>query len=99
MTINDVEQLNPAAIAQFSPIHIEALVLDLQRMLLRSMADTRRLDTLRELCGYVADGSSASVLLSQDDATGAWIVSVGASQPHMKGHGRTLCEAIDACGA
>jgi hypothetical protein len=86
-------------VAAYSPIHIEAVVLDLQRMLLKSMADTRRLDTLRELCGYVADGSHSSVSLSQDDATGAWIVSVGATQPHMKGHGRSLCEAIDACGA
>lgn len=36
-----------------------------------------QLRELRELCGYVEDGSSTSVTISQDDATREWCVRVG----------------------
>lgn len=98
MTRNDIEQIDPAAVAQFSPIHIEAVVRGLQRMLLRSMADTDRLDILRELCGYVEEGSHNHVTLSQADAPRKWIVAIGITQPHMKGCGKSLRDAIDSVG-
>lgn len=36
-----------------------------------------RFEHIRELCGYVEDGSSTSVTISQDDATREWCVRVG----------------------
>lgn len=39
--------------------------------------DSERLRALRELCGYVEDGSAAVVKLYQDDATGSWFCEVG----------------------
>lgn len=44
----------------------------------------QQMKTLRELCGYVEDGSSDSVTLSQDDATGTWHITVGYSPRSRK---------------
>lgn len=41
-----------------------------------------RLKGLRELCGYVQDGSDTKVRISQDDATREWIVQVGKDWYH-----------------
>jgi hypothetical protein len=40
-------------------------------------SDTERLKKLRELCGYVEDGSDTKVTLLQDDATRTWFCGVG----------------------
>jgi|TARA_R110000851_G_scaffold313492_1_gene475137 hypothetical protein len=34
-------------------------------------------DAIRECCGYVENGTGSSFSISQDDATGAWMVRVG----------------------
>ncbi len=36
--------------------------------------DAERLKGLRELCGYVEDGSSQTIMITQDDATKDWII-------------------------
>lgn len=53
----------------------------------------RRLDGLRELCGYVEDGSCQFVSIGQDDASRAWCVSIG--RKHYAS-GPTFVAAIDA---
>lgn len=55
--------------------------------------DIRRMAGLRELCGYVEDGSCQPVTISQDDATRSWVVSVN-DRPYV--HGDTFDAAIDA---
>lgn len=37
----------------------------------------QRLDALRELCGYVEDGSDTCVTIGQDDATKDWVLRIG----------------------
>ena len=44
----------------------------------------QQMKTLRDLCGYVEDGSNDSVTLSQDDATGIWHITVGYSPRSRK---------------
>jgi hypothetical protein len=39
--------------------------------------DGRRLRCLRDLCGFVENGSSTVVKIFQDDATRTWFVEVG----------------------
>ena len=39
--------------------------------------DEKRINTLRELCGYVEDGSDTSVTIGQDDATKDWVLHIG----------------------
>lgn len=41
------------------------------------LTDTQRLDALRELCGYVENGSDTYVNIFQDDATRDWFVKCG----------------------
>lgn len=56
-----------------------------------------RLDALRKLCGYVENGSSDVVHISQDDATKDWIISTGElGKPNRPWwHGSSFGEAID----
>lgn len=54
--------------------------------------DTRRLDKLRKACGYVENGSSTYVTISQDDATKGWIIAGGSRD---RGYGESLREALD----
>lgn len=65
----------------------------LEAKLAEAVKDTERLGSLREMCGYVEDGSSDVLKICQDDATGDWLVRVGDAWP---AHGRTLRQAIDA---
>jgi len=44
----------------------------------------RRLNAIREACGYVENGSSDTIRIAQDDATGDWVVSIGDS--YSNGH-------------
>ena len=44
----------------------------------------QQVKTLQALCGYVEDGSSDSVTISQDDATGTWNITVGYSPRKRK---------------
>lgn len=39
--------------------------------------DEKRINTLRELCGYVEDGSNTFVTIGQDDATKDWVLHIG----------------------
>ena len=60
-------------------------------------ASEARLEALRKLCGYVEDGSSDVVHISQDDATKDWIISTGElGKPNRPWwHGSSFGEAID----
>lgn len=49
---------------------------------------------LRELCGYVEDGSHVTVAISQDDATKDWVVTVNKKQYY----GRSMREALRNAG-
>ena len=51
-------------------------------------------DAIRALCGYVEDGSSTSVLLSQDDACKDWLVKVGNVSFHGTSPGDAINNAI-----
>ena len=55
--------------------------------------DAKRLRGLRQLCGYVEDGSSDTVSIVQDDATREWIVRVGKKNWY---HGESMMQTIDA---
>ena len=55
-----------------------------------------RLNAIREFCGYVENGSSAVVRISQDDTTGTWVASTG--DAYRNGHseyGATFSEMLD----
>lgn len=55
-------------------------------------ASARRLASLRDLCGFVENGTDGVVTIFQDDATREWVVKVG-----QKGyHGPTMIAALDA---
>lgn len=49
---------------------------------------------LEELCGYVGDGSHTTMMISQDDATREWIVTVGGKTYF----GRSMRQALRAAG-
>lgn len=56
--------------------------------------DTQRINKLRVACGFIENGTSTSVNISQDDATKTWTVS----DSHPSGgfaHGQSIREAID----
>ena len=46
----------------------------LKAELAEAKKDADRLKGLRELCGYVEDGSSQTIRITQDDATNDWII-------------------------
>ena len=46
----------------------------LKAELAEAKKDAERLKGLRELCGYVEDGSSQTIRITQDDATNNWII-------------------------
>lgn len=58
----------------------------------KALEDKDRIDTLRELCGYVEDGSHTRVIIMQDDVTKEWLIRVGDKWPS---HGSSLRAAID----
>lgn len=55
--------------------------------------DAARLKGLRELCGYVENGSDTVVRIFQDDATRDWVVKVGNLTSY---YGHNMWKAIDA---
>lgn len=59
-------------------------------------ADAERLAGLRDLCGYVEDGSSEVLRISQDDATKTWVVSIGKKSFYESSFRSTIDAAIDA---
>lgn len=63
------------------------LTIDIERL----QKDSERLAMLRELMGYVEDGSHDIVKLYQDDATYEFFVSVG----KLKYYGKSFEQAID----
>ena len=48
-----------------------------QILIQQNMELLKRVKVLRELCGYIEDGSNESVTISQDDATGTWHITIG----------------------
>lgn len=54
--------------------------------------DALRFRKLRELCGYVENGSDTVVTIFQDDATRDWVCKVG----NKRYWGRSMEAAIDA---
>ena len=77
-------------------ITLEADNARLREELATAQTDAARYRWLREACGYVQDGSSTSVTISQDDATHEWVVRVGDVGSRHWWHGKSLGEAIDA---
>ncbi len=55
--------------------------------------DAERLKAIRDLCGYVEDGSAGVLKIFQDDATKDWFVKVGNTRIAC---GRSFNAAIDA---
>lgn len=58
-----------------------------------------RFDIIRELCGFVENGTATTVRIHQDDATGTWFVRIGSTISGGYRHeafGRTLEDAVDA---
>lgn len=55
----------------------------------------KTMNQLEQLMGYVANGSDTPVKLSQDDATGSYIVTIGTKVPGKHFTGATLEEAIN----
>jgi hypothetical protein len=43
------------------------------------MTDAEIIAGLRDLCGYVENGSDTSIQISQDDATKDWVIHIGRS--------------------
>jgi hypothetical protein len=58
--------------------------------------DAELLASLRRLCGYVENGSSESIGISQDDATGEWVLRIGPSMsPRVRHfHARSFHQVI-----
>lgn len=58
--------------------------------------DADLLANLRRLCGYVENGSSESIGISQDDATGEWVLRIGPSMsPRVRHfHARSFHQVI-----
>jgi hypothetical protein len=58
--------------------------------------DKELLDGLRDLCGYVEDGSSARVTILQDDATKDWFLLVDSRTiAYSTGFRSVISDAID----
>ena len=51
--------------------------------------DAAYLQKLRECCGFVENGSSESLTISQDDATRGWCIRIGDSYARSKGKDRS----------
>lgn len=56
-----------------------------------------RLQTIREACGFIGDGSSTTVTISQDDATGDWVLALalGVTKPRSAFTGKSFAGVID----
>jgi exonuclease VII small subunit len=52
----------------------EHMMENLRQAELRAVKAEQRLKTIRNLCGYVEDGTNASVHIGQDDATKTWSI-------------------------
>ena len=55
----------------------------------------RRLKTLRELCGYVENGTDAAIVIGQDDATKTWHVYYATQHYKTIAWGNTFNEMLD----
>ena len=62
---------------------VKELVTELERVKALEKYE-QQVKMLQALCGYVEDGSSDSVTISQDDATGTWHITVGYSPRRRK---------------
>jgi len=52
----------------------------------------QKIISLRKALGYIGDGSSTEISISQDDATNDFIIYVGKQEWF---HGKSLAEALD----
>ena len=55
----------------------------------------RLLVELRYLCGFVENGTSDSISISQDDATYEWVCGVGVGRDKKYYHGNSFFSAIE----
>lgn len=58
----------------------------------------RLLDGLRDLCGYVENGTSTTLKISQDDATNDWVVTVGKDSVFGRSFKDVVLSAIEKFG-
>ena len=58
--------------------------------------EAERLKGLRNLCGFVEDGSNESVTICQDDATRDWTIRVGGPGSRKWWYGHSFENVIDA---
>lgn len=79
-----------AALAELQKLHAE--LGKKNEASLSALIDARKFRAIRELLGYVEDGSSVAVAISQDDATRSWCVSVGKKNHYAP----CLSQALDA---
>ena len=68
-------------------------IADLRARCEKAEKDAERLRAIRELCGYVEDGSEQTVRIFQDDATKDWLVCFGQNGREFA---RSFESAIDA---
>jgi len=61
--------------------------------------EVSRGEQIRRLCGYIENGTSGFVQISQDDATKDWVIRVGDSSRPSMYHGASFDEAVAAAYA
>ncbi|UPT53358.1 hypothetical protein [Synechococcus phage Ssp-JY38] len=59
------------------------------------VANARRYHVLREACGYVENGTSTSLTISQDDATKYWFIAQPGARDMLRYSGTSLNQAVD----
>lgn len=57
------------------------------------MTPDQILDGLRNLCGYVENGSDTKVCIHQDDATKTWVVTIGRHY-ELTFYGNSMSQAL-----
>jgi hypothetical protein len=97
--VGDVEQakklmeLNLVTENKMSPEIAKQFIQAVHQVFTNLNPDTQRIEKLRAACGYVENGTSGSVQISQDDATKNW--SVVGSNAKTSTWGDGLRDAID----
>jgi hypothetical protein len=97
--VDDVEQakklmeLTLATETGMSPDRAKQFIQAVYQVFMKLNPDTQRIEKLRAACGYVENGTSGSVQISQDDATKNWSVVGSNAKTYTWGDG--LRDAID----
>ncbi len=75
--------------------NLESEITRLTKQLEKAERDAAISRDLRELCGYVEDGSSEVVLFFQDDATRDWCIKVGSGKNQKCYYAPSFRAALD----